>query len=130
MITKIKKTTFIFFYTTLMFIFSANQAFAQTGCNLRNVSDFKGLIQNIISCFLTPIVYLTIATSILVFLWGVFKFAIIDAGVKDKAAAKSFMFWGIVGIFVMVSLWGLVGVLQATFNFSDDITPRPVNLRL
>lgn len=122
------------FYSVLVFVFSATFVFAQGNtsgvCSLRGVSNFKDLVQAVIGCFLRPAVYLIIAMSIIAFLWGTFKLLIVDADSKDKGPAKNFMFWGIVGIFVMVSLWGLVNVLSRTFNLGTDITPRPININL
>ena len=31
------------------------------------------------------------------------------------------MIYGIIGLFVMVSLWGLVAILSGTFNLDKDI---------
>jgi len=60
---------------------------------------------------------LLISIAVVWFIWNVFQYTI--AGDEEKkAAAKSQMIWGIIGIFVMVSVWGLVGILQSTFGTS------------
>jgi len=43
---------------------------------------------------------------------------------RDKG--KNEMIYGIIGLFVMVSIWGLVAILSGTFNLSNDI-PDTVN---
>lgn len=133
-IKQIQKIIFTSFYSLLLFVFSASTVFAQPStsgvCSLRGVANFKDLVQSLVGCFLRPAVYIIIGMSIVSFLWGVFKLFIVDADGKDKSAAKNFAFWGIVGIFVMVSLWGLVNVLSRTFDLGTDITPRPINLKL
>jgi hypothetical protein len=66
-----------------------------------------------------------IALAVLVFLWGVFRYVVSNAA-EDKDKARGTMIWGIVGIFVMVSVWGLVGILQTTFGVNDtDALPVP-----
>ena len=53
--------------------------------------------------------------------WGIFKF-ILNAG--DPEARKQGMatiLWGVVGVFLMFSIWGLVNILKNTFKF--DTTP-------
>lgn len=60
---------------------------------------------------------LLISIAVVWFVWNVFQFSIAGSEEK-KAAAKSGMIWGIVGIFIMVSIWGLVGILQSTFGTS------------
>jgi hypothetical protein len=66
--------------------------------------------------------------AMLFFIWGVFKFMRSEG--DDKQSGRDFIVWGLVGLFVMVSIWGLVYILQSTFHLGDnlDITPRPVNL--
>ncbi|MFH1454761.1 MAG: hypothetical protein ABIF22_00310 [bacterium] len=121
-----KLFTFISPISTYFILFGISFA-ATSNCNMINVHNFKDLVTNIISCFLNPIVILLVSFSIVIFIWGVFKF--IKAEGDDKQAGREFMFWGIVGIFVIVSLWGLVSILQSTFTLNgNDITPRQINL--
>jgi len=91
-------------------------SFAQTGgCSLPANPTFKILVMNLlIGCILVRTAYLIIAAAILVFVYGVFKFVISEG--DDKQAGREFMFWGIVGIFIMTSFWGLVAILQNTFR--------------
>ena len=64
---------------------------------------------------LNMLVPLFIALAVVWFIWNVFSYAI--AGDEDKKkAAKMQIIWGIVAIFVMVSVWGLVNILQGTFG--------------
>ena len=58
-----------------------------------------------------------IALAIVWFVWNIFRY-MIAGNEDDKKAAKMGMIWGIIGIFVMVSVWGLVGILQSTFGTS------------
>lgn len=67
--------------------------------------------------FLGRIVPLIISIAVVYFIYQVFMYAV--AGDEEKkAAAKKQMIWGIIGIFVMVSVWGLVAILQSTFGTS------------
>jgi len=64
---------------------------------------------------LNSLVPLFIALAVVYFIWEVFRYAV--AGDEDKKKeAKTHIIWGIVGIFVMVSVWGLVNILQGTFG--------------
>jgi hypothetical protein len=81
--------------------------------------NFYELIMNtIIGGMLRPIVTLLISGAVVIFLYGVFKFIRSDG--KEKETGKEFMVWGLVGIFVMVSVWGLVNILRGTFNLNDS----------
>ena len=58
---------------------------------------------------LVPVV---LSLGILLFFWGLARYIIQTDTVEGKAAAKSIMIWGVVTIFIMVSLWGIVNFLQ------------------
>ena len=60
---------------------------------------------------------LIISLAVVWFIYNVFRYMIAGSE-DDKAKAKTDMVWGIVAIFVMVSVWGLVGILQSTFGTS------------
>lgn len=69
---------------------------------------------------MTLINYLTIivvALSVLAFFWGLFKF-ITNAG-EEKDEGRHIMIWGILALFVMLSVWGLVGVVGNTFGIQQ-----------
>ncbi len=79
-----------------------------------------------LSGVMNQLIYVLIGASLVVFLYGIFKLSFVD-GQKPESREQSrkFMFWGIVSLFVMVSVWGLVNLLQATFfNGSPLTVPR------
>ncbi len=107
------------------------KATSVSSCDMSNIKDFKDLVSRIVNCLLTPFVVLLLSCSIIIFIIGIFKFIGTESSVEDKTSGRLFIFWGIVGIFVIISLWGLVNVLQNEFNLSSgDITPRQVNIGL
>lgn len=66
------------------------------------------------------IIPLIIGAAVIVFLWGVLKYVLSGADDPDKRKdARNFMVWGIVALFVMVSVWGLVKILQTTTGISN-----------
>jgi hypothetical protein len=83
----------------LTLAFAPSIAFAQ---NLGNIENLIRAIGRIVGVAL-PIV---IAIGLLVFLWGLVKF--IFAGSEGKDEGKHLMIWGLIALFVMVSVWGLV----------------------
>ncbi|MFA6227167.1 MAG: hypothetical protein WC631_01645 [Candidatus Paceibacterota bacterium] len=98
---------------------SSTATFAAGTSSVSSPHNFKELINNIIiGGILKPVVYLLVALAVVVFLYGVFKF--IRAEGDDKQSGREFILWGIIGIFVMVSVWGLVSVLQNTFKLGNS----------
>ena len=71
--------------------------------------------------FLNRAVAIIVSLAIVWFIWNVFQY-VIAADEAKKADAKKYMVWGIVAIFVMVSIWGLVAILQSTFGTSGVTT--------
>lgn len=71
------------------------------------------------------VIPLIIALTVLVFLWGVFKFVIANDA-DGRKEARGYMVWGIVSLFVMVSVWGLVNLLARTFNLDNSFKGGPV----
>jgi hypothetical protein len=92
-----------------------NAAGQQTGGNRQfsNIQQVGQYILNFIEQLLIPII---MAIALLVFLFGVLKF--ITNGEDDTARTqgRQFMFWGLVGLTVMVSVWGLVQILAGTLG--------------
>ena len=110
--------------------FNINGSGSSMGCNLGRVpANFKDLVFNfLIGCFVSPLIYITVFLAVLVFIWGVFKFMRAEGDAKQ--AGRDFILWGIIGLFIMISLWGLVAVLTRTFNTdaSYSITPRQISV--
>lgn len=61
--------------------------------------------------------------AFLAFLWGLTKF-ISNAG-SDKAVTegKSLMKWGLIALFIMVTLWGIIQFLGGELGFTDFSLP-------
>lgn len=70
----------------------------------------------------------TASLALLVFMWGIVKY-IASAGGDGKVAAKNTMVMGVVALFVLFSVFGLVRFLQSSFGLTGDsgtITPPAV----
>ncbi len=87
--------------------------------------NFKALIDMIISGILRPLVPFLVGLAVVVFIYGVITLMLSEGGEK-KEEGKQFMLWGIIGIFVMVSVWGLVAILSGTFQL--DTKSRQIEI--
>jgi len=88
---------------------------------INNVSDAGSFVINTINNVLVPVLF---AIAFIVFLWGAFDTFIVGANnteVKEKG--KNLMLWGLIGFFVMVSVWGLVNILTGTISFGNSNGP-------
>src|SRR3989338_3978548 len=85
---------------------------------LNTASDLGSKIINIINTVLVPVLF---AVAFIVFLYGAFKTFIIGANSEEvKEEGKNLMLWGLIGFFVMVSIWGLVNILTGTLIFGNN----------
>lgn len=67
---------------------------------------------------------LVFALSVLAFFWGLAKF-ILNAGNEDgREDGKQVMKWGIVALFVAVSLFGILTFIYGEFGFSNIGIPQ------
>src|SRR3989344_522028 len=62
------------------------------------------------SSFLNATIGLFITLAIVVFFWGIIQYLIGD-GAEGKSNGIKIMFWGVLSIFVMVSIWGIIRLL-------------------
>jgi len=92
---------------------------------INNVTDAGSFIINVINNIIVPVLF---AIAFIVFLWGAFQTFIIGAsgGEDVKEAGRNLMLWGLIGFFVMVSIWGLVNVLTGTIQFGNNSGPSQV----
>ena len=89
---------------------------------LNNVSDVGNFVITTINGIVVPVLF---AVAFIVFLWGAFQTFIVGATSEEvKEHGRNLMLWGLIGFFVMVSVWGLVNILVGTASFSNTtITP-------
>lgn len=88
---------------------------------INNITDIGTFIINTINGIIVPVLF---AIAFIVFLFGAFEAFILgatDGGAKKKG--KDLMLWGLIGFFVMVSVWGLVNILTGTISFSNNSAP-------
>lgn len=62
------------------------------------------------------VIPLLFSLAVVGFIWGIIQYFLNPDNEEKRKAGKSFMIWGLIALFVMVSVWGLVGVLGETFG--------------
>ena len=89
------------------------------------ISDINGIGTFIIATINNLVVPVLFAIAFIVFVWGAFQAFILGHNSDDAhKQGKNLMLWGLVGFFVMVSVWGLVNILTGTITFGN---PNPPN---
>lgn len=94
-----------------------------SAATIGNVFDIGAFIIGIINNLVVPVLF---AVAFIVFVYGAFEVFIVGANSADvKEKGKNLMIWGLVGFFVMVSVWGLVNILTGTIGFTNTSVTRP-----
>ena len=110
-----KKIAFIGTALALPFI-----TLAQTIDNVQSAGQF---IINLINTVAVPVLF---ALAFIVFIFGIFQYFILSRGDEEKQGlGRSLMLWGLIGFFLMVSVWGLVNILVGTFSLNSNVPDYP-----
>jgi len=84
-------------------------AFAALDSTEGLIFDAKSIVKNLLT--------LVAAIALLVFFWGIAKFIYAQGNEAAKTEAKKIIVWGLIALFVMVSVWGIIGYFQ------DELLP-------
>lgn len=95
------------FYPTLLAVYSLLPLAAGAQTFEDFVNKFLGAINTVIGVLF--------AIASVIFLWGVLQFIAKSSDEQGREKAKGIMTWGIVGLAVMASVWGMVNILVTYF---------------
>lgn len=93
-------------------------ALAQQTTNLQGVLK---IFANLINLAI-PVL---IGASVLVFIWGLFMYITNPSEDEKKKEGRDIMIWGVIALFVMFSVFGLVNLLIGTFQLSNATLTAP-----
>ncbi len=77
----------------------------------RTYADLIGLFLSIINLII-PIV---IGIAVVGFMYGVLKYMLSLGNEQEKKSGREIMLWGVVALFLMFTVWGILRVLSNTF---------------
>ncbi len=80
--------------------------------------DIKSFLNNVNNVVVNPLIFLMFAIALLVFSWGAFQYVWNAADDKTHEAGRSSMLWGIVGLVIMVSVFGIIRFVLSTFGIT------------
>ena len=82
-------------------------------------ADASGFLQFVYDV-VTFIVPLLVSAAIIYFLWGVLQFVSSGDDETKRVEGRHLMVNGVIAIFVMVSVWGLVSLIDETFKLDKN----------
>jgi len=76
-------------------------------------SGTNGII-GILNTIVVPIIF---ALTFVAFLWGVVQYYFLNADdEKARTSGRQFVLWGVLGMVLLFSIWGVVNVLLSTLG--------------
>lgn len=87
-------------------------------------ADFQTTNSNILGFINGVLVPLVFGLALIFFLWGVLLAFVIKRDEDSRSEGKQYMVWAIVGLVVMVSLWGIVNLLAGALGLEGENLDR------
>jgi len=63
---------------------------------------------------LNPLIRLMFAVALVVFLWGIIEYIKGAGSPESRAKGSQHIIWGLVGLFIMVSVFGIIQIFKRT----------------
>jgi hypothetical protein len=70
------------------------------------------LLKNIGDQIVNPLIGLMFSVAVVFFIYGVVEFIGAADNEEARTTGKQHMIWGVIGIFIMVSVWGIMNILK------------------
>ncbi|MEX0652242.1 MAG: hypothetical protein WD509_02645 [Candidatus Paceibacterota bacterium] len=80
---------------------------------------------NAVTSLINVAIPMVLALAVLYFFWGLAQYVLSSGDEGKKAEGRNIMIYGIIALFVMVSVWGLIRLLQDTFNLNNTTPTVP-----
>jgi hypothetical protein len=84
-----------------------------------------GTTLDLVQTIIDILIPLLLSLAVLVFLWGLVKYIANASDEAAKESAKLLMVWGMIGLFVMVTFWGIIGYFQESVGLTGNIVTTP-----
>ncbi len=80
------------------------------------------LIHNFATVILNPFIALMFGVALIIFLWGVFQYLWGGDSEEARKTGGLHILWGVVGLAIMLSAFGILNLALGTFGISNPVT--------
>ena len=88
--------------------------FAQGG------TTFSGFVYGPVTTLVKSLTYIVFALTLVLFLWGLARFILKADDPAERSKGKQLMIWGLIGMFVMFSVTGIVYMIRGAIFGGDS----------
>jgi len=79
-------------------------------------ASFATVVDPIITNIVAPLIELMFAVAIVVFVWGIVEMFMNGDDATAREKGRWHMLFGVIGIFIMISAWGIINFISATIS--------------
>ena len=87
------------------------------------MENIKNLVGKINEEIIAPIILLLFVVALAIFFWGIADYIRGSGNEEVRKIGRDHMIWGIVGIFIMVSSWAIIGILLSSIGAPEPVIP-------
>jgi len=111
------------FITGGVFTFSLAEAAVTTEgvCAKANMDSLSGIINSVSCGLMTTVIPFLFSLAAAAFIWGIIQFYMNPENEEKRKKGKSFIVGGLIALFVMTSMWGIVRIFSASFGVKTVI---------
>jgi amino acid transporter len=86
------------------------------------------IINRIVDLIVNPIILVVFAFGFFMFMVGLVRFLWNLREGEASEEGKNHMLWGIVGMLVMISVWGIISLVTSTFGIDNNTATDTSNI--
>jgi uncharacterized membrane protein YidH (DUF202 family) len=76
------------------------------------MTELSKLIAKVNKNIINPFIYMLLAVAFVIFVWGVIEFIKNADNAEERETGKMHMIWGVIGLVIMVSFAGIIGIIK------------------
>ena len=82
------------------------------------MNDGIGLVDKMVEHIVNPLIWLLFALGTFFFMWGLVVFMYDTENSSERKKGLDHMIWGMVGMLIMVTVYGIISIVTNTFGIS------------
>lgn len=87
---------------------------------------FDDFMANVFDAVIQPILLLAFGVAFLIFVWGIVQYVHKSDDEKGRDEAQRGILWGLVGMVIMISAFGIINIIQGTIGVKQ--TPEQIKI--
>lgn len=92
---------------------------AQSASKIMSNPTVSGLIAKISANIINPIIGVVFFGAFVVFTYGIVKMIANEEGSEERTNGKNSIIWGVIGMFIMLSAFGIIRLISNTLEVPD-----------